>query len=395
MDQSWVNTLLNDRESESAILDYKRAVPSKDDASTKSFLKDVAAFANARGGRIVYGIAEDGKGRADTLVPIALNVDQTALWMQNKILRGIFPRINGVTVQPIHVGAGPVIVVDVPVQYGGPFQVEVGDWRVFPIRAGVGNIEMTYQQLFDAYSLRDSTESRIDSWIAKRTGEILGEIRSIGRRVAVVHMVPLSAFHAGNLPDLAVLKDRHLRASGSLLINRFNYRGMMATKNSSGTRPEPPYMQFYRNGIVEISWSVSVNDGRDASLHSVQTAIHLMDLIPQAARAIQLAGVEGPGVLAMSYVNVAGQSLFISQNDGQQYNSHQNDESVLSFGPVIYEQLDLSLEQLGPTVRNLMTDLFRSFAMDDCFYFESDGTIKSKVLREHVAAYRSTWDVGQ
>ncbi|HBS64295.1 MAG TPA: hypothetical protein DEB32_16625 [Stenotrophomonas sp.] len=170
---------------------------------------------------------------------------------------------------------------------------------------------------------------------------------------------------------------------------------MMATKNSSGTRPEPPYIQFYRNGIVEISWSVSVNDGQDASLHSVHTAIHLMDLIPQAARAIQLAGVEGPGVLAMSYANVAGQSLFISQNDGQQYKSQQNDESVLSFGPVIYEQLDLSLEQLGPTVRNLMTYLFRSFAMDDCFYFESDGTIKSKVLREHVAAYRSTWDVGQ
>lgn len=394
MDQSWINTLLNDREAESAILDFKRAVPLKDDLNTKSFLKDVAAFANARGGRIVYGIAEDGQGRADNIVPIPGNVDQTAMWMQNKIHRGIFPRMQGAVAQPVHLDVGPVIVLDVPMQYGGPYQVEVGDWRVFPIRAGVGNVEMSYQQLFDAFSLRAATEARIDSWIAARTDDLAREAETSNRRSVVVHLVPLSAFHAGNLPDLTVLREHHFRVSGSVLINRFNYRGMMATKNSSGTRPVPPYFQFYRNGIVEVSWSVAFNNGRDDSLHSMQTAIHLLDLLPQAAKALRIAGVEGPGVLAMSYVNVAGQSLFVTLDDGQQGNSQQNHEDVLSFGPVVYETLELSAAQLSPIVRNLMTDLFRSFAIDDCFYFEPGGGIKSKALQEYVDAYRQTWDVG-
>lgn len=394
MDQSWINTLLNDREPESATLDFKRAVPSKDDASTKSFLKDVAAFANARGGRIVYGIAEDGQGRADNVAPIPTNVDQAAIWLQNKIHRGIFPRMQGVIAQPVHLDSGAVIVLDVPVQYGGPYQVEVGDWRVFPIRAGVGNVEMSYQQLFDAFSLRTANESRIDSWIGTRVAEVAREAKSSGRRSVVVHMVPLSAFHAGNLPDLSALRDHHLRISGSVLINRFNYRGMMATQNSSGTRPVSPYFQFYRNGIVEISWAVAVNNGRDNLLQSAQTTIHLLDLLPQAARAMRLAGVDGPGILAMSYVNAAGQSLYVISSDGQEQHSQPNDEHVLSFGPVIYETLDLSITQLSPIVRNLMTDLFRSFAFDDCFYFESDGTIKSSDIRDFVATYRQTWDAG-
>lgn len=394
MDQGWIKALLNDREAESTILDFKRAVPSKDDPGTKSLLKDVAAFANARGGRIVYGIAEDGQGRADKLVPIPTNVDQAAMWMQNKIHRGIFPRMQGVVAQPVHLDVGPVIVLDVPVQYGGPYQVEVGDWRVFPIRAGVGNVEMSYQQLFDAFSLRTATESRIDGWIAARTDDLAREAETSNRRSVVVHIVPLSAFHAGNSPDLTMLRDRHLRVSGSVLINRFNYRGMMATKNSSGTRPVPPYFQFYRNGIVEVSWSVALNNGRDDSLQSMQTAIQLLDLLPQAARALQIAGVEGPGVLAMSYVNVAGKSLFVTLDDGQQANSQQNHEPVLSFGPVVYETLDLSIAQLSPIVRNLMTDLFRSFAIDDCFYFDPDGGIKSKALEEYVVTYRHTWDAG-
>lgn len=393
MNQSWLRALLENGDSESAILDFKRAVPTKDDAGIKSFLKDVAAFANARGGRIVYGVGEDGQGRAKSIHRIEGNVDQIAMWMQSKVLGGVFPRIHGIVVQPIHLGDDAVITVEVPVQYGGPYQVEVGDWRAFPARAGVRNTEMSYQQLFDAFSLRASAESRADGWIAGRTAELSEELRGTGMHRALVHMVPLSAFHAGDRPDLAVIREHHLRLSGSVLINRFNYRGMMASLSGSGSQPAPPYFQFYRNGIVEICWSVSVNNGRDNTLQSIDTAIKLMDLIPQAARAVRLAGVVGPSVLAMSYMNARGQSLFISQNDGQQFNSQPSDEQDLSFGPVMYESMDLSIEELGPIVRNLMTDLFRSFAMDDCFYFGSDGAIKSRAVREHVLRYRATWDL--
>ena len=62
-------SLVEDQTAEGIRLDYKETLPGTNDEERKEFLADVCAFANARGGYLVYGIKErrDSNGRASGL----------------------------------------------------------------------------------------------------------------------------------------------------------------------------------------------------------------------------------------------------------------------------------------------------------------------------------------
>ena len=61
-------TLVDDRAEEDSQLDFKQTLQLDTDKDRKELAKDVCAFANARGGLLVYGIAEEN-GRAAELKP--------------------------------------------------------------------------------------------------------------------------------------------------------------------------------------------------------------------------------------------------------------------------------------------------------------------------------------
>lgn len=388
MDENWVNGLLADREPESQVLDFKAKPPSKDDNGIRSLLMDVAGFANARGGRIVYGIKEDGQGRADKLVDVVEGADALSLWMQTQLLGKVFPRVNGLVVQPVHTSQGTVIVVDVPSQYGGPYQASLAEWQRFTIRAGTRNVDMSYQQLFDSFALRSSVETRMDLWMKERTKHLAS---TSGGAIATIHVVPRSSFHGADRPDLSVLRNHIVRISGSILNNRFNYSGMVGSRSGMGSVAARPYIQFFRNGMVEVSWEVS--SPKDyVSLMSMDTTIKLFDILPQVAIALGVAGVEGPGFVALSYVNTAAKTLYYEHSEGYFTDTQPIDENILVMGPVPYEALGTSVEELGPLVSDIMTDLFRAFGEDGCPYLNSEGVITHRRLGEMVAEYRRAWE---
>lgn len=389
MDESWVIGLLIDREPESQVLDFKAKPPSKDDNGIRSLLVDVAGFANARGGRIVYGVKEDGQGRADKLVPVVEGADSLALWMQTHLLGKVVPRINGLVVQAVHTTQGTVVVVDVPAQYGGPYQATHAEWQRFPIRAGTRNVGMSYQQLFDSFALRSSVETRVDLWLKERT-QLLQSTR--GEPIGAIHVLPRASFQGGSRANLTALRNNHVRVSGSILNNRFNYSGMVASRSGHGSVASRPYVQFFRNGIVEISWDIS-SANQDGSLLSMDATIKLFDILPQVAIALGVSGIDGPGYVAMSYLNVSSKSLYFMHPDGYFENTQPVDEDVLVMGPVPYEAIGMSVEELGPLVLDLMTDLFRSFGEDECPYMNSAGVIINRHLAKHVGEYRSAWEV--
>lgn len=388
MDESWVISLLEDREPESQVLDFKAKPPSKDDNGIRSLLVDVAGLANARGGRIVYGVKEDGQGRADKLIPILDGADAVALWMQTHLLGKILPRISGVVVQPVHTARGTVVIVDVPSQYGGPYQATHAEWQRFPIRAGTRNIDMSYQQLFDSFALRSSVDARVDLWLKERTMHLASNAEGA---VAAIHIIPRSSFQGAGRADLSPLRNHHVRLSGSVLNNRFNYLGMIASRTAAGSNAKRPYVQFLRNGIVEVSWQVSGPKSPD-SLMSMDTTIKLFDLLPQAAIALDLAGINGPGYVALSYLNVESKALAYRHVEGYETETQPAEENAMVLGPVPYESLNLSIDALGPIVLDLMTDLFRAFGEDDCPYLKSDGLIANRQLGEMVVHYRQSWE---
>lgn len=115
----WTETdlqaLIDDDVQESLTLEYKRSAaldlssPARDELA-----KDVSAFANSAGGRIVYGIDErDHKPQA--IDGGCSNPKISREWVEQVLSSTIQPRVQGVTIKPIPVkGGGTAYVIDIP-----------------------------------------------------------------------------------------------------------------------------------------------------------------------------------------------------------------------------------------------------------------------------------------
>lgn len=114
-DESDLQKLITDQLQESLKLDYKQSgALVKTSSCQTEIAKDVSAFANSAGGRLIYGIVE-----ADNL-PIGIDggadpVSITREWIENTIISRIQPRILGIVIKPIPLAAGGnAYVIDIP-----------------------------------------------------------------------------------------------------------------------------------------------------------------------------------------------------------------------------------------------------------------------------------------
>lgn len=107
--------LVKDQVQEGLTLDYKRSDSlARNNACMTELSKDVSAFANSAGGRIIYGIMEEGN------IPAGLDngSDPNVIsreWIEQVISSRIRPRISGIKIKPIPLAAGgTAYVIDIP-----------------------------------------------------------------------------------------------------------------------------------------------------------------------------------------------------------------------------------------------------------------------------------------
>jgi predicted HTH transcriptional regulator len=60
LEESDLQTLLDNQVSEGKTIDDKEALHGHSDSDRKEFLYDISSFANASGGHLIFGIKEDG-----------------------------------------------------------------------------------------------------------------------------------------------------------------------------------------------------------------------------------------------------------------------------------------------------------------------------------------------
>ncbi|MDP2856808.1 MAG: ATP-binding protein [Bacillota bacterium] len=120
MDQADLERFINDEVEESLTLDYKSAdALGKSDGKKREISKDVSAFANSAGGRIIYGIAEfqepARRHLPERIDPV--NGDQfTKEWLE-QVIAGVRPRIAELVITPVRLDTAAhdvAYVLDIP-----------------------------------------------------------------------------------------------------------------------------------------------------------------------------------------------------------------------------------------------------------------------------------------
>ncbi len=114
MDSYEIHRLISDKAQESLYLEFKRGEALSRESKAKSeFIKDVTGFANADGGRIIYGISEkkiDGISRAEEwALSIPAEIDKE--WISSVIRDNTSPRLHDFDVYEFPINGSRVIVV--------------------------------------------------------------------------------------------------------------------------------------------------------------------------------------------------------------------------------------------------------------------------------------------
>lgn len=260
--QSHIERLVSEKVQEGPHIDFKRDLPAAWDNSAKSeFLADVSAFANAGGGDVIYGVAEDGNATASAVVPQThSSIDQEVLRMQDLLLNQVEPRMPGAHVfpVPVTVGAtsGHVVVVRVPQSWAGPHRVRLG--QHFYIREGQRKRQLDVPELRGLFLRSETQAQRVRDFRAERLGKILsGDApqKLVDGPVLVAHLIPVqSALGLVQIDTAQYSNQRYVPVLGaSSGWARMNIDGALAIRNIDQGGFTHGYSQLFRNGFLEAT----------------------------------------------------------------------------------------------------------------------------------------------
>lgn len=276
-------SLIDEHVSEGTYLDFKRDLPTRDARGTNDLIADVSAFANSSGGDLLYGIEEDGEGRALSIVPQLGNMDEEARRIQDVLMNNIEPRVPGVQVQPVTVDGGFVIVIRVPQSWAGPHRVRSN--FQFYIRENGRKRPLDVPEVRGLFLRSDHQAQRVRDFRTERLGKILaGEVphRLVQGSILVAHFVPTQAA-LGTVDVDPIIYMRHRRLpvlSTTIPGARVNADGALVVRN-----PNPQgtygYSQLFRNGYFETVKVFAFEGENRASLGSLAYEEQFISLVRQ------------------------------------------------------------------------------------------------------------------
>jgi hypothetical protein len=229
-----IQALVTNRTPEGAHLDLKRELQRLDGGGRHELLADISAFANSSGGDVIYGVEEDGEGRASAVVPQVGNVDAETLRLQDALMNGVEPRIPGLQVHSLAVDGGFVLVVRVPQSWAGPHRVRSN--QHFFIREGPRKRQLDVPEIRGLFLRSEQQAQRVRDFRTERLGKIMaGEAphRLVPGPLVVVHLVPTqAALGLVQVDPVAYVQDRTLPALGTRVPGaRLNLDGALGVRN--------------------------------------------------------------------------------------------------------------------------------------------------------------------
>lgn len=228
-----IQRLIDDRTQESLYLEFKRGdALGRQNNQRVELLKDVTGFANADGGRIIYGIAEgrsvEGPAAAEGLAPVT-DSTITREWLSSTIHDHASPRFHDFDLEEIAVPGGRVLVVDIKAA-GTAHQTLLGDFRYYQ-RAGV------ITRALEDFRIRDlmarTTRPLADISIRTQDFSIARDLHRYLLRVSVANVGNVTLEKWWLTVDVPTMAFRDSRSHGTMVVLHPMYRHMVGAAMST------------------------------------------------------------------------------------------------------------------------------------------------------------------
>jgi hypothetical protein len=310
--------LIEEQVMEGPYLDYKRDLPRLDGSGRHDLLADISAFANSSGGDVVYGIDEDGEGKASAITPSGANADEETRRIQDVLMNGLEPRVPGVQVHPVTVQGGFVLIVRVPQSWAGPHRVKSN--QHFFIREGVRKRQLDIPEIRGLFLRSEHQAQKVREFRTDRLGKIISGEPShllLAGSVLIIHLIPTqAALGLVQIDPVTYVNDRTLPTLGTTVPRaRLNVDGALGIENQWEARGTRAYSLFFRNGFFE---TVYVLQQREVSgrflLPSSKYEVDLIKLIERFRTELKDLGVGQEMTCMLSLTEATSVMLAVDRN---------------------------------------------------------------------------------
>ena len=367
-----IRALLDDEVPESKVIDYKRRLPGPSDLEKREFIRDVTSFANASGGHLVYGVAEENG------VPVripglpGIDPDQEILRLDSMVQTGIAPRIPGISMRAVPLkGKRFVIVVRIPKSWASPHMITKGSSKFYS-RNSAGKYPLDVFEIRTAFSLSGSAAERMRSFRAEALGRVVaGETPAdVGPGAKMVFsVIPLGAFEPAARFDVSSIVQRYRSGKGALPLPltglfsgwRYNFDGLL-TYDDRGS-----YVQVYESGIVEAVDS-AILGGVGREIPGVRYEEALLVALPRYARFLEFLGVEPPIFTTLTLLGVKGCTLRAEGSDAP--GEVEIDRDALLVPEIMIEGFDYDAEDV---LRPAFDAVWRAAGWERSMNYDSKG----------------------
>jgi hypothetical protein len=302
---------------EGQAIEYKSTINISDDKAKKNLCAEVASFANASGGDIVFGIAEKG-GKATALEPLPdFDGDKVELQLRQIFNTHIEPAVPGLRFCPVEIASGEsALVLQIPQSWSRPHAL-LAEIPQFPVRDGNRKRPLKLRELRDLFGASASIAQRMKQFRAERIASLVAgdaPARLARHTLFVLHVMPQSAFDAPQSIDLRYAMRNDIliwpmHATG--LSKKINFDGVLSYFPGSGGRTEPvrSYVQVFRDGCIEALTTeiFHTSDGQKLFYHDyegqVEEALHSHLILLQGL------GVEPPIFVSLALIGAEDYSF--------------------------------------------------------------------------------------
>lgn len=362
-------------------LDFKVQLPDLDgrrpDEAKRRLLADIAAFANASGGDIMFGV-EEGRdsagqpnGEARKLVGVSIdNLDALERRWSQIVEAGLDPRLSPkIQFRAVDHADTTILVVRVPRSVAAPHMLKDQGW--FYARRGAQNLTLNAGELRAAFELSEVWAERVRRFRDDRLAKIVADetpVRIHAPDRFVFHLVPLTARLERTVVDLATLKSTRPPSVASSSGARFNVEGVAVIPDEHEGSSHC-YLQFFRDGALEIVTYAGAGT-RPGEFFISRFEQDTLEWLSTFLPILERAGAAGPFALLVSLIGLRGMRPVNPDPYARRGERAPADRDLYTLPDVLIVD---ELTEFDALLRPVFDTLWQSFGFEKSPNFDSEG----------------------
>ncbi len=376
--------LIDNGVGESKTIEYKGELNTGTEGERKEFLADGSSFANAFGGDLIFGIAEDrGTNLPSEITGIQMKSEDELIRQIESMLRdSIEPRIPEVSFKAVLLHDDVyVLVIRIAQSFSAPHRVTYKGHDKFYTRNSKGKYPMDVTELRAAFNMTQKLSKTMESYMLERLRAISEnqyKLLSDGLPIFVMQFLPVSAFLRKEYYGITAIKktlsnieanafgltsEKCITVDGILIYDSY-LQSNTATENQSA------FARFNINGIIEQATTQFFSLESGKRFISFRILLYLViEATKQCLNFYRRLTIPTPIVLSCTILNAYG---FRMPGSGFPVNG-KIDRDELLIPDVVIEDLSIKPEEC---LKPVFDSIWNACGYERCPDYDNEGNLK-------------------